>query len=132
MRNATHSEWTDEDAPSQALPSTSQPIARIISAMGYKAVYEDFYRKAKQTPEKLPWHREERPELLERAVGEKRSRGNALDIGCGTGVFASWLAEQGFEVTAVDFIPEALDMARTRAAKQGVKVDFVHADVLEW
>jgi cyclopropane fatty-acyl-phospholipid synthase-like methyltransferase len=55
----------------------------------------------------------------------------ALELGCGTGVNACYLAEQGFSITAVDLSPTAIERARKRAAKQGVQVDFVCADLAD-
>jgi SAM-dependent methyltransferase len=55
--------------------------------------------------------------------------GAALDLGCGNGRHAVWLAQHGFHVTAVDFSEEALRQARQRAADAGVEVDWVHADI---
>jgi ubiquinone/menaquinone biosynthesis C-methylase UbiE len=54
--------------------------------------------------------------------------GAALDIGCGTGDSAIYLAQHGWRVTGVDFVDKALDKARTKAAAKQVAVDFVHAD----
>ena len=55
--------------------------------------------------------------------------GRALDLGCGNGRHAMWLAERGWRVTAVDFSTEALRQARERAAATGVDVDWVEADL---
>ncbi len=55
--------------------------------------------------------------------------GRALDLGCGNGRHAMWLAERGWSVTAVDFSTEALRQARERAAATGVGVDWVEADL---
>jgi SAM-dependent methyltransferase len=55
--------------------------------------------------------------------------GRALDLGCGNGRHAMWLAERGWHVTAVDFSTEALRQARERAAAFGVDVDWVEADL---
>ena len=46
--------------------------------------------------------------------------GRALDIGCGEGGDAIWLASQGWEVTAVDFADAALARTTTHAAEAGV------------
>jgi SAM-dependent methyltransferase len=43
-------------------------------------------------------------------------RGRALEIGCGTGTNAVWLAQRGFDVTALDLAPLAIERARHRAA----------------
>ena len=55
--------------------------------------------------------------------------GRALDLGCGNGRAALWLAERGWRVTAVDFSTEALRQARERATTTGVEVDWVEADL---
>src|SRR5690349_17507776 len=54
--------------------------------------------------------------------------GRALELGCGTGTNAVYLAQRGFEVTAADLSPLALDRARQRADSAGVKVNWVAAD----
>lgn len=53
----------------------------------------------------------------------------ALDVGCGTGQIAAYLAQHGWRVTGVDFVDQPLRAARDRAAAAGVDVDFVRADV---
>ncbi len=58
--------------------------------------------------------------------------GRALDLACGSGRHAVWLAERGFRVTAVDFSREALAQARERAAESGVEVDWRRADVVAY
>ena len=57
---------------------------------------------------------------------------NALDLACGEGRNAVWLAQRGWRVTAVDFSPVALSKARRLAAARGVTVDWVLADLLEY
>jgi SAM-dependent methyltransferase len=56
----------------------------------------------------------------------------ALAIADGEGRNGVWLAEQGLEVTAVDFSPVALDKARRLAESRGVHVSFVQADLASW
>ena len=58
--------------------------------------------------------------------------GRALDLGCGEGRNAIWLAEQGWQVTGVDFSAVGLEKARQLAAERGVNVDWVRADLLEY
>ncbi len=57
--------------------------------------------------------------------------GRVLDVGCGEGADAIWLAEQGWEVTAVEPSGVALDRARAAADAAGVEVAWVHAGLLE-
>jgi ubiquinone/menaquinone biosynthesis C-methylase UbiE len=58
--------------------------------------------------------------------------GTALDLGCGAGRHAVWLAERGWTVTAVDFSEEALRQAHAHADERGVSVDWVSADVTRY
>ena len=57
--------------------------------------------------------------------------GRALDVACGEGRNAVWLAEQGWDVTGVDFSEVALGKAAELARARGVEVEWVAADVLE-
>lgn len=50
--------------------------------------------------------------------------GRALDVGCGEGADAMWLAERGWQVTAVDISQTALDRAAAEAASRGLTIDF--------
>jgi methyl halide transferase len=52
-----------------------------------------------------------------------------LELGCGTGTNAILLAERGFEVTAVDLSPLAIEQAKRKAAEAGVDVDWICGDV---
>lgn len=54
--------------------------------------------------------------------------GRALDLGCGIGENAIWLAEHDWRVTGVDFSDVAIEKARKRAADKRVEVEFVVSD----
>jgi SAM-dependent methyltransferase len=58
--------------------------------------------------------------------------GTALDVACGEGRNAIWLAEQGWQVVGVDFSAVALDKARRLAAARGVAVEWVEGDLVTW
>ena len=60
--------------------------------------------------------------------------GRALDLGCGEGADAIWLAERGWTVTGVDISAVALDRAAQHAAEAGVaeRVTWVQRDLAEW
>src|SRR5262249_10426617 len=55
--------------------------------------------------------------------------GKALDLACGAGRNALWLAEHGWSVTAVDGAAGAIEMLRHRAAERGLTVDALVADL---
>jgi SAM-dependent methyltransferase len=57
--------------------------------------------------------------------------GRVLDVGCGEGADAVWLAAHGWDVTAVDVSQVALDRARSHAAEAGVTVTWVHSGLLD-
>jgi SAM-dependent methyltransferase len=56
--------------------------------------------------------------------GAERAAGRVLDVGCGAGVEAIYLAGLGLEVIGVDSSREALRRARERADEAGVEVDW--------
>lgn len=56
-------------------------------------------------------------------------RGRALDIATGKGRNAIFLAEQGFDVVAIDVSPVALDEARQRAAGKSLSISWQQADL---
>lgn len=60
--------------------------------------------------------------------------GRALELGCGDGVTAIWLAARGWTVTAVDISRVALDAAAARAERAGVssRITWQHADLQDW
>jgi SAM-dependent methyltransferase len=55
--------------------------------------------------------------------------GRALDLGCGEGRNAVWLAEQGWHVTAVDFSDVGIAKGQDMAARRGVEVAWVIEDL---
>ncbi len=58
--------------------------------------------------------------------------GTALDLGCGEGGDAIWLAENGWAVTGVDLSPTAVRRAQTAAAASGIDARFEVADLATW
>ena len=58
--------------------------------------------------------------------------GRALDLACGEGQNAVWLASLGWDVTAVDYAEVAVAKGIERAARAGVAVDFQVGDLLDY
>lgn len=57
--------------------------------------------------------------------------GRALDVGCGRGENAIMLAKNGFDVTGIDLVKDAIADANSKAIERHVKVNFVVGDVLK-
>jgi SAM-dependent methyltransferase len=83
-----------------------------------------------------PWDGPARPELVTLVEGgvltpHQLAPGRAVDLGCGTGSTAIYLAQHGFEATGIDFSAIALRTARKRAATLGMdrRVRFVEGDL---
>jgi len=90
---------------------------------------DEIYRN---TPlEEIPWNSEAPPEaLIELIKSGKVQPCKTIDLGCGAGNYAIYLASLGFEVTGIDISPAAIKLAQEQAEKKGVKCNFVVADVL--
>ena len=81
--------------------------------------------------ENIPWNMSEPPRLLVEAVQTGKIKPcKAVDLGCGAGNYSVWLAGWGFDVTGIDFSPQAIAHANELAAHKGVLCRFVAADLL--
>jgi SAM-dependent methyltransferase len=70
------------------------------------------------------------PELVRTVEGpDALPPGRALDLGCGTGTNAIFLAQHGWDVVGVDFVDKAVRQAREKAAGAGVEARFFSGDV---
>ncbi len=67
------------------------------------------------------------PELM--AYIQDNPPGRALDLGCGTGTNAITMAQHGWDVVGVDFIPRAIKKARKKAGQAQLSIDFRVEDV---
>lgn len=70
------------------------------------------------------------PELVDVIEGARRlDPGRALDLGCGTGTTTVYVAAHGWEATGVDFVPQAIRIARSKAQRASAAVTFLIGDV---
>ena len=69
------------------------------------------------------------PELLD--FIDKNPPGKAIDIGCGTGTNVITLAQAGWQVTGVDFVPRAIKMARHKARNAGIEAKLYVRDATD-
>lgn len=84
-----------------------------------------------------PWEQMAHPQIANQIAdlfaceeeGRAPHYGSALDLGCGSGIWAVELARRGWQVTGVDFVPKALRRARARADEAGVELRLLEGDV---
>ena len=78
-----------------------------------------------------PWEIEgPQPEIV-RLAEAGGIQGVVLDVGCGTGENALYLAARGLDVWGIDFVPKAIERAREKALKRGLGVHFQVGDALK-
>jgi SAM-dependent methyltransferase len=79
----------------------------------------------------IPWNIAAPPAtLVELVKSGKVQPCKAIDLGCGAGNYAIYLASLGFDVTGIDISRAAITIARKQAEKKGVKCNFLVGDVL--
>ena len=92
---------------------------------------QDMFSKAYAKGEK-PWDSGEVSAELKRVLDAGLLPGKTLlEIGCGTGTNAIELARRGYDVTAVDFVAQAVDAAREKIKAANVAVKLSVADALK-
>ena len=95
-----------------------------------KRRWEGIYRGAPL--EALPWEQHAPSDVLVALVESGVvAKGPALDICCGSGHNAVYLAQQGFICYGIDISPTAIGYARERAAKEGVTCQLSAGNALE-
>ena len=92
-------------------------------------VKQEFWEALYQRDDQI-WSGQANHNLLAEATGLKPGR--ALDLGCGEGGDAIWLARQGWTVDGADISTTALARAEAAATEAEVDVRWLHRDVLTW
>jgi SAM-dependent methyltransferase len=111
-----------------AVLCTSTPIFEK-SGMNLREQMEQIYRDIPL--DSIPWISSEPPGLLVRAVETGKVKPcKAVDLGCGAGHYAVWLAQQSFDVIGIDISRHAIKHAADLAARKGVSCRFVVGDLL--
>ena len=94
--------------------------------MSEAAHWDDHYRSGQP-----PWETGSHSTELQRLVAKEYiAPCRVVDLGCGSGINALWLAQQGFDVTGIDVSPLAIQQAQARAVAGGVTVCFEEDDLL--
>lgn len=94
-----------------------------------EAFWDERYRSATRL-----WSGNPNPQLVAEAAN--LAPGAALDVGAGEGGDAIWLAERGWQVTALDLSSVALARGREHADERGAaiagRISWLHADITTW
>jgi SAM-dependent methyltransferase len=103
----------------------TRTAAEIGQEEAVRRVLEDYYRDGRP-----PWDSGVTPpELVALIVGPGALMpGQALEVGCGTGTNAVYLARHGWRVAAVDLVDRAVRQAREKADAAGVDVTVLCGD----
>lgn len=60
-----------------------------------------------------------------------KSKLNILDLGCGPGIYAELLAQQGHSITGIDFSENSINYAKEHAKKMQLSIEYLNADYLD-
>lgn len=94
--------------------------------MSKRETWEERYRSGK-----TGWDLGKPDENLMRVVSRTPiAPAKTLEIGCGTGTNAVWLAKQGFKVTGLDIADLAIEKARERATDENAACEFLLGDFM--
>ena len=96
------------------------------SELGKKDIWDNIYQGAR---EEIPWDVGNPSKELTELVKDMTPC-SALDVGCGTGTEAIYLARNGFKISAIDISETAIQIAKDKAEKEKVSIDFKVGSVL--
>lgn len=118
---------TTAEAPDQEVHTMPHHSKEISPDPGPRHFWEAKYRETDRA-----WSGRVNPALA--GTVQRFAPGRALDLGCGEGADAIWLATQGWTVTGVDISDTAIARARREADQQQVSTTarFVRADIAQW
>jgi SAM-dependent methyltransferase len=119
---------TSHDPPVRGPHAPHSGIVAIMTAIDFEAIYQGHPIAAGLEHATVPWDIEAPQPAVVELARDGRIHGQVLDVGCGRGDNAIYLAGRGLRVTAVDASPTAIEQARERA--RGAAVDFAVADAL--
>lgn len=92
---------------------------------------ENWWERAYASDDPVPWDTGDPQPVVEALAAADAFASPMLDVGCGLGTHARFLANAGFDVTGVDLSRTAIAAARDAAAEAGVDARFAVGDALE-
>jgi hypothetical protein len=114
------------------LDSMYEEVQRLVDELSERDTMQDQMEEiySETPPADIPWNIESPPKaLVELVKGGQVQPCKTIEMGCGAGNYAIYLASVGFDVTGVDISPSAIALAETNARQKGVTCKFVAADV---
>ncbi len=85
--------------------------------------YYDEYNENERISEIYSIERIRTQIILERYLDKNKN--NVIDIGGGTGVYSFWLADKGYKVNLLDYVPKHIDIAINRNNKSNAKLNNI-------
>lgn len=83
-------------------------------------------------PDRIPWNIKQPPrQLVELVASGTVAPCRAVDLGCGAGNYAIWLASKGFDVTGIDFSKHAIEIAHKLAEQENANCSFIVGDLTD-
>ncbi|KEK22409.1 class I SAM-dependent methyltransferase [Bacillus gaemokensis] len=104
---------------------STEDVLKMLDSLLRPAVpfWNEFYRDREKD---VPFFENVPDENLVSYVNKELiSGGKVLELGCGPGRNAIYLAKQGFDVTAIDLSQEGINWGKERAIEQDVKIQFI-------
>jgi SAM-dependent methyltransferase len=115
---------TDPIAAESAAADTSSPSTGYVGDPAVQAEWDRRYTERERL-----WSGTPNGALVAEVAG--LAPGRALDVGCGEGADAIWLASHGWDVSALEVSGVALERAAGHAREAGLVIRWVHAGLVE-
>ncbi|MEU2116428.1 class I SAM-dependent methyltransferase [Streptomyces sp. NPDC016459] len=117
---------TDDIAAGTPASDTSPPADGYVGDPAVRAEWDNRYADREQL-----WSGRPNGALVAEVAAAGLTPGRVLDVGCGEGADAVWLAREGWDVTALEVSGVALERATGHARDAGVDIHWVHATLTE-
>ncbi len=115
-RSAIPQPW----AEGEKIPWNDPPFSRRMLREHLSQEHDWASRRATTLGKHVDW-------IQHFVLSDRPSR--VLDLGCGPGLYTSWLAGLGHTCTGIDFSPASIEYAREQAQKSGLSCDYLLQDV---
>ena len=119
--------WHSNPSRGSGVTVTTRRTLADLFIKQARPIYDWMYRRG------APWEGGPRQELIDLAdsktISPERTGQRVIDLGCGSGSNAIFLAERGFDVIGVDLSPVAIDKARSASAAASASPHWLVGDL---